>query len=199
MPDGPSFAVRPVGYSRRAVRRFVSQTADTQSRLEAEIARVRGEPGLSRVSDDVAGLLGSFAESVATLRDDAAARASLARLEADTYAKQVREAAEAYAEQRKMEADQLAGQSQAHARARANAIIAEARDEVASIVREQMTIGEALERVAVGIDASRDALARLVNREDGELGTRAAPTFPPPPVALAAGGTGPVQAPPPER
>ena len=199
MPDGPRFGVRPVGYSRRAVRRFVSQTADTQSRLEAEIARLRGEPGLSRVSDDVAGLLGSFAESVATLRDDAAARASLVRLEAETYAKQVREAAEAYAEQRKMEADQLAGQSQAHARARANAIIAEARDEVASIVREQMTIGEALERVAVGIDASRDALARLVNREDGELGTRAAPTVPPPPVALAAGGTGPVQAPPPER
>ena len=97
------------------------------------------------------------------------------------------------------ERHRLAGQSQAHARARANAIIAEARDEVASIVREQMTIGEALERVAVGIDASRDALARLVNREDGELGTRAAPTFPPPPVALAAGGTGPVQAPPPER
>jgi hypothetical protein len=199
MPDGPRFGVRPVGYSRPAVDRFVAQTAETQGRLEAEIARLQGSRGFGRVGDDVASLLGSFADSVATLRDDAAARAGLVRLEADTYAKQVREAADTYAEQRKMEADQLVGQSQAHAQARASAIIAEARDEVASLVREQMTIGEALERVAVGIDVSRDTLARLVKREEGEPGARAVPAFPPPPVALAAGGTGPVQAPPPER
>ena len=42
MPDGPRFAVRPVGYSRRSVDRFVANTADTQARLEAEIVRLRG-------------------------------------------------------------------------------------------------------------------------------------------------------------
>jgi hypothetical protein len=194
---GRKFGLRPIGYRRSAVDGYIAELIEANQRLQQEVARLYAAEPLARLGDDVAGLLGSFAEVVSARREEAVAHAGLVRLEADAYAKQAREAADTYAEDRKMEADQLVGQSQAHARARANAIIAEARDEVASLVREQMTIGEALERVAVGIDASRDALARLVRRDDGEAGPRVA-TFQPPPVALASGGSGPVQAPPPE-
>ena len=192
------FRLRLLGYSRAEVDRFVGEMLDARHLLEDAVARLREAEPLTHIGDDLANLLGTFAVAVSSARDEAAAHASLVRLEADTYARQVHEAADAYAEQRKAEADQVVGQSQAHAWARVNAIVAQARDEVAVLVREQMTIGEALDRVAVGIDASRDALARLVTRDDGQPGAQASRTVQPPRVALVSGVTAPVQPVPPQ-
>ncbi len=130
------------------------------------------------------------------MREQAAVQVDRLRSEAEEYAKQVRESGDDYAHRRKVEIDCLVAQAEEHARTRAAAIMDNARDEVKELVREQMTIGEALNRAAIGIEASRDALARLSKREDGDASSSRRRSMLPPPVALSVGAGAPIARPP---
>jgi cell division septum initiation protein DivIVA len=173
---GRTFGRRPLGYDRLAVDRFLGEAAAAHADLETEVTRLQRAEPLTRVGDDLASLLLSFARDVSSMRDQAAADTERVMSEADAYAQRAREAADAYAEHaraaadayaggRKAEADQLVNEARAWARAAAAAIVDEARHEVAELVREQLTVGEALNQAAEGIEASRLALARL-SRDD---------------------------------
>jgi cell division septum initiation protein DivIVA len=194
---GGRFGRRPLGYSRSAVDRFLGEVTAARAGLEAEVARLQSAEPLTRVGDDLAALLRSFAETVSSMRDKAAAHAERVRSEADAYAERVREATDAYADRRKMEIGHLVDQAQERARATATDITDGARREVAAIVREQMTVREALDNAALGIEASREALARLSSREnqdriDVERSSSGHEPFLPQPGALSMAGNAPL-------
>jgi hypothetical protein len=140
------------GYRRSTVDRYVVEVEDARSSLEAEVARLRPAERLTRVGDDVATLLTTFAETVSTLRD---------RITAES--EQVRRDADAYAEARRAEADRVLQEARRSAGAAAAELVSQARAEVATIAEYQLTIAEALDRAADGIAASKQALSHLSN------------------------------------
>jgi hypothetical protein len=138
------------GYRRSAVDRYVTEVEGARSSLEGEVERLRPAERLSRVGDDVATLLTTFAETVSTLRDRTTAESE-----------QVRRDADAYADERRAEADRVLHEARRSAGAAAAELVREARAELASIAEYQVTIVEALDRAAEGITASKQALSHL--------------------------------------
>ncbi len=149
------------GYRRSAVDGYLSEVEVARSSLEAEVERLRPVEPLTRVGDDVAALLTSFAETVSVLRDQIGAEADQLRLDA-----------EAYAEHRKAEADQMVEDARRMASAAAEELVGRARADVAALADHQLTIGEALDRAADTIAASKLVLSHLaVEAQGGTLAT----------------------------
>jgi hypothetical protein len=138
------------GYRRSDVDRYIAEVEAARSAWTAELARLRKVEPLSRLGDDVADLLTSFAATVLEFQD---------RLTEDGERR--RAEAEEYAERRVHDADRLLETARQQARQLANEMIREAEAELAALAQQQMTIADALERAARGIEVSKEAIARI--------------------------------------
>jgi cell division septum initiation protein DivIVA len=170
---GRAFGHSLFGYRRSSVDAYFADVDAARRGLEAEIERLRAAEPLTRVGDDIAALLTSFAQTVSTLRD---------RVNED--AERLRQDAEAYAADRRAEADRILEEARRSASVAAGELLNRARAEVASLAGHQLTIAEALDRAAEGITASRQVLAHLVvEAQSGVVVVpESSPPVPQPPV-----------------
>ncbi len=148
---GSLFPKSLLGYSPAEVDAYVAEAMAANEAARAEVERLKAVEPLTRVGDDVAGLLTSFAQSVEQTRHEAGEDARRARQEAASQAEVLRQEAASQAEGLRREAEAHL----AHARAEmaeAERIRREA-DAYAAQVREQVdgVVGEAWDR------ASREA------------------------------------------
>jgi hypothetical protein len=170
-PFGRSF----FGYRRSSVDAYLADLDVARRGMEAEIDRLRPAEPLTRVGDDIAALLTSFAETVSTLRDRVGVDAERIRLEA-----------EAYAADRRAEADRLFEEARRSASVTASELLNQARAEVAVLADHQLSIAEALDRAADGITASRQVLAHLaVEAQSGVVVVPESTAATPPPAVHA--------------
>ena len=165
------------GYDHDEVHGYIRQVLEAHEAALAEIERLKAAEPLTQVGDDIAGLLTTFAETVATRRDDAKEDIERTRREA-----------EAYAEEKRVEADRLVTEARLHAQSVGDELLAKARQEVAATAEQWATASASLETAAGGIAAALSALRRLVElpaaaqaaeqAETGEHEGRAIPARP---------------------
>ena len=155
---GHPFGRSLFGYRRSTVDAYLLDVEVARHALEAEVRRLQPAEPLTRVGEDIATLLTSFAETVSALRD---------RVNSD--AERVRLDAEAYAAGRRAEADRLLEEARRSASVAAGELLSEARAEVALLAEHQLTITEALDRAAEGISASRRALSHLATEAQSSV------------------------------
>ncbi len=156
MGDQPTTSKRPFrrsgfgGYRRADVDRYVTEVEAARAAWSAELARLRKVEPLARLGDDIADLLTAFATAVVTLQD---------RLTED--AERRRTEAEEYASRRMADADRLLEMARQQARQLSGEMIRKAQAEIAVLADQQLTIADALERAAVGIAVSKEAISKL--------------------------------------
>jgi len=183
--DAPalSFRKRLFGYDPIEVETYLAKAVETHEAVRAEVERLRTAEPLARVGGDVANLLTMFAETVSSMRDEAAAEIERLRLEATEYAEQQRVEADNYVRQQRAEADQYAlqqraeadeyamrqrghaeqilGEARGRAQDEADALLNEARHELASVATRWSAIERALNEAAGGVAAALAAVQRF--------------------------------------
>jgi cell division septum initiation protein DivIVA len=147
------------GYRRAEVDRYVAEVEATRSAWSEELSRLRKVEPLARLGDDVANLLTAFASAVVALQD---------RLTED--AEQRRAEAEEYAARRMADADRLLELARQQAKQLSGEMIRKAQAEIAVIADQQLSIADALERAAVGIAVSKEAIAKIPRPALGVVG-----------------------------
>jgi len=156
---GRAFSRAILGYRRSAVDRYLAEVDTARRSLQSEVDRLRQAERLTRVGDDIAELLTTFADAVSNLRDRAIAETEQSRLQAD-----------AYAQQRMSEADRLYDDALRRGTAVADGLVRKAREEISTMADQQFTIAQALETAAQGIAVSRQALSQLSSEAHGAEG-----------------------------
>ena len=139
------------GYDHEEVHGYIRQVLEAYEAALAEIERLKAAEPLTQVGDDIAGLLTTFAETVATRRDDAKEDIERTRREA-----------EAYAEEKRVEADRLVTEARDHAQSVGDELLTKARQEVAATAEQWATASGSLETAAGGLAAALSALRRLM-------------------------------------
>ena len=140
------------GYDHEEVHGYIRQVLEAYEAALAEIERLKAAEPLTQVGDDIAGLLTTFAETVATRRDDAKEDIERTRREA-----------EAYAEEKRVEADRLVTEARDHAQSVGDELLTKARQEVAATAEQWATASGSLETAAGGIAGALSALRRLMD------------------------------------
>ena len=186
-----SFRKRLFGYDPVEVETYLAKAVETHEAVRAEVERLRAAEPLARVGGDVANLLTMFAETVSSMRDEAAGEIDRLRAEAVEYAEQQRADADDYVRQQRVEADQYALQQRAEAdeyamrqRGHAEQILAEARDraqdeadsllnearhELASVATRWGAIERALSEAAGGVASALAAVQRFSGITSAEM------------------------------
>ncbi len=154
------FKRRFFGYQTTVVDAYVADAERARSAWSDELARLQKVEPLTRMGDDIADLLTSFATAVLTLRDQLTEEAG-----------RIRSEAEEYAARRMADADRMLEMARQQAREVAREMISHARAEIALLADQQMTIADALDRAAQGIAVSKEAIAKI----QGPRGISAAP------------------------
>ncbi len=167
-----SFRKRLFGYDPVEVDAYLAKAVETHEAVRAEVERLRAAEPLARVGGDVANLLTMFAETVSSMRDEAAGEIDRLRAEAVEYAEQQRAEADEYALHQRSEADEYAMRQRGHAeqilaesrdRAQdeADALLDEARHELASVATRWGAIERALTEAAGGVASALAAVQRF--------------------------------------
>lgn len=138
------------GYRAREVDAYVAAAAAAEEAARAEIERLQAAEPLTRVPSDVAALLSSFADTVASVRDNATEAAERAKREAEEYAALERE-----------ECDRLVAEASEVARKSANELMSKARAEVGLVADRAVVVERVLLEASDGINLALDALRRL--------------------------------------
>jgi DivIVA domain-containing protein len=175
-----SFRKRWFGYDPDEVDAYLAKAVETHEAVRAEVERLQAAEPLARVGGDVANLLTTFAETVSSMRDAAAAEIDRLRAEASGYAEQQRTEADEYAGQQRAEADEYAARQRAQAdealaeardRARdeANAIVSQARQEMAAIGAQWSAAERCLNDAAGGIATALASMHRVSGLPNGTI------------------------------
>jgi hypothetical protein len=186
-----SFRKRLFGYDPTAVDDYLARAVETHEAVRAEVEKLRAAAPLARVGGDVANLLTMFAETVSSMRDDAAGDVDRVRAEAteyaeqqrsladdyvhaqrtqvDDYVRQQRAEAEEYAAGQRAQAEQILADARDRARSEADALLLEARHELASVSTRWSAIERALDEAAGGVAAALAAVQRFSRYSGSEL------------------------------
>jgi hypothetical protein len=156
-----SFRKRLFGYDPLEVDAYLAKAVETHEAVRAEVERLRAAEPLARVGGDVANLLTTFAETVSSLRDEAAADIERLRTEAAGYAEQQRAEADQYAAVQRMQADQALAEARDLARDEANAVVSQARQEMAAIAAQWSVVEHSLNDAASGVATALAAFRRI--------------------------------------
>jgi cell division septum initiation protein DivIVA len=149
-PVRRTFRRRPFGYAPTEVDTYVEGAVHAYETVRSEVDRLRVAEPLTRVGSDVAALIASFADTVASLREAA-----------ENEAEKLRSEAESYARAQRAEAERILSTSQESGQAVANELLSRARAEISAIAEERRTVERALAEAAAGVTAALQALARL--------------------------------------
>jgi hypothetical protein len=147
-----TFRRRLFGYDPRQVDSHLAEAAAVHDAARSEIERLRVAEPLTRVGGDIAALLASFADTMASLRDQAQGEAHHTVEEAESYAREMR-----------AEADRALEEAKARARAEAAELLGRASQEISALAEHQATVERALRDAASGVQAALEALHRLAD------------------------------------
>lgn len=164
-----SFRKRLFGYDPVEVDAYLAKAVETHEVVRAEVERLRAAEPLARVGGDVANLLTMFAETVSSMRDEAATEIDRMRSEATEYAELQRSEADEYAARQRAQAEQVLNEARDRARDDADALLNDARHELASVATRWTAIERALDEAAGGVASALAAVQRFSSFSGGEL------------------------------
>ncbi len=173
-PSTRLFRKRLIGYEPGEVDAYVARALATHEAARLEVERLRAVEPLTKVGGDIASLLTTFAQTVSSMREEAAADVDRSRREAEEYAEGVRQEAaadverihreaEEYAQRVHDEVDRVVGEARERAREESEHLLVQARQEVGVLSDQWVTIERALAEAANGITSALGALNRLAD------------------------------------